>query len=144
MDNVKCTGRLYNGEVWNPQTYLAMTINYFISDVWGQALHSKHKGFHQGIEAWKLFDCQGQAICSVQQTWEHHGREDSHAVQCGYRVGVKLTELLFDFRQEDVICSGLLQSPGDGMPKMHLVVHLFQFDLDIFAHGGVCWQVFIS
>ena len=46
MDNVKCTGRLYNGEVWNPQTYLAMTVNCLIGDVWAQALHSKHKGFH--------------------------------------------------------------------------------------------------
>ena len=68
MESVKCTGRLYNGEVWNPKSYLAMTVNCFISDVWGQALYSKHKGFHQGVEALQLFDCQGQAFCSLQQT----------------------------------------------------------------------------
>ena len=98
MNKVKCTSGLYNGEVWNPQTYLAMAVYWFLRDVWGQALYSKHKGFHQGIEALQLFDCQGHAFWTVQHTREHHGREDSHAVQCGYRVGIKLTELLFDCR----------------------------------------------
>ena len=98
MYNVKRTGGLYNGEVWNPQTNFRDTFILSYQRGVGQALYRKHKGLHQGIDALQLFDCQGHASCSVQHMWHHLGREDRHAVQCGYRVGIKLPEFLFDFR----------------------------------------------